>query len=109
MAGFFKRHRRLLWIGGVGFVLVVGGAAVLVPNMVTTRCANACINNLRQVDGAKEQWALEHNATNGVPVVVAEVNAYIKGGAPTCPDGGTYSYGVVDEAPKCTFKGHGLP
>ena len=88
---------------GVGFFVLVGGAAVLIPKVVTTRCANACINNLRQIDGAKEQWALENQKTNGEPVVVAEVNAYIKGGAPTCPEGGTFTYGVVDEMPRCSI------
>src|SRR5204862_5578809 len=37
-------------------------AAIAIPNFVkarTTSQANACINNLRQIDGAKQQWALE--------------------------------------------------
>src|SRR3954466_9617341 len=39
-------------------------AAIAIPNFVRARAtsqANACINNLRQVDGAKQQWALENN------------------------------------------------
>ena len=37
-------------------------AAIAIPNFVkarTTSQMNACINNLRQVDGAIQQWALE--------------------------------------------------
>jgi type II secretory pathway pseudopilin PulG len=37
-------------------------AAIAIPNFVTARQnsqTNACINNLRQIDGAKQQWALE--------------------------------------------------
>ena len=37
-------------------------AAIAIPNFVrarTTSQQNACINNLRQIDGAKQQWALE--------------------------------------------------
>ena len=37
-------------------------AAIAIPNFVkarTTSQTNACINNLRQIDGAKQQWALE--------------------------------------------------
>ena len=98
---------------GVGIFVLIGGAAVAIPNVVMTRCGGSegsCINNLRQIDGAKEQWALENKMTNGAPVVVAEVNAYIKGGAPTCPKGGTYTYGAVDEAPRCSYgNGHFLP
>jgi prepilin-type N-terminal cleavage/methylation domain-containing protein len=38
-------------------------AAIAIPNFVkarTTAQANACVNNLRQIDGAKQQWALEN-------------------------------------------------
>jgi prepilin-type N-terminal cleavage/methylation domain-containing protein len=37
-------------------------AAIAIPNFVRARQTsqtNACINNLRQIDGAKQQWALE--------------------------------------------------
>jgi len=37
-------------------------AAIAIPNFVQARKTsqtNACINNLRQIDGAKQQWALE--------------------------------------------------
>ena len=37
-------------------------AAIAIPNFVrarTTAQMNACINNLRQIDSAKQQWALE--------------------------------------------------
>src|SRR6266478_4702290 len=37
-------------------------AAIAIPNFVRARSTsqkNACINNLRQIDGAKQQWALE--------------------------------------------------
>jgi prepilin-type N-terminal cleavage/methylation domain-containing protein len=42
-------------------------AAIAIPNFVrarTTAQMNACINNLRQIDGAKQQWALEHQAVS---------------------------------------------
>ena len=37
-------------------------AAIAIPNLVkarTTSQKNACIKNLQQIEGAKEQWALE--------------------------------------------------
>src|SRR2546423_7409816 len=46
-------------------------AAIAIPNFVrarTTAQQNACINNLRQIDSAKQQWALETRQTsNAVP------------------------------------------
>jgi prepilin-type N-terminal cleavage/methylation domain-containing protein len=38
-------------------------AAIAIPNFVRARQTsqtNTCINNLRQIDGAKQQWALEN-------------------------------------------------
>ena len=38
-------------------------AAIAIPNFVQARKTsqtNACLNNLRQIDGAKQQWALEN-------------------------------------------------
>src|SRR5438128_4784217 len=84
-------------------------AAIAIPNFVkarTTAQMNACINNLRQIDGAKEQWALETKKGSGSATIDAEVNAYIKGGAPSCPGGGTYDYKPLDTPPTCTTTGH---
>jgi prepilin-type N-terminal cleavage/methylation domain-containing protein len=87
-------------------------AAIAIPNFVkarTTAQKNACINNLRQIDGAKEQWALEKKQAPGATVDEGQVNEYIKGGAPDCPAGGTYAYNTVDNDPTCTTAEHILP
>jgi len=54
-------------------ILIIGViVAVEVANKPSPRTspANACINNLRQIDAAKQEWALEHHATNGEIVIV---------------------------------------
>jgi hypothetical protein len=64
------------------------------------------VNNLRQIDGAKEQWALEKKVAPGSPVVDAEINEYIKNATvtrPKCPGGGDYLYNPVDTNPTCTL------
>jgi hypothetical protein len=67
---------------------------------------NTCINNMRRMDGAKEQWAMANNAANGEPVVMSEVNRYIKEETvPVCPSGGAYIYGTVGAAPRCSVHG----
>ena len=86
-------------------------AAIAIPNFVkarTTAQKNACINNLRQVDGAKEQWGLEKKVSATAATVATEVDEYIKGGAPKCPAGGTYTYGAMNVNPVCTITGHAL-
>src|SRR5688500_4317904 len=86
-------------------------AAIAIPNFVKARGTaqkNACINNLRQIDGAKEQWALENKKSAGSTTTDSEVEAYVKGGRPKCPSGGTYSFNAVDTAPACSITGHTL-
>lgn len=82
-------------------------AAIAIPNFVkarTTAQKNACINNLRQIDGAKEQWALENKKTTGDTADTTAVNAYLKNSAaPACPGGGTYTYGNVGVSPTCSL------
>ena len=70
---------------------------------------NTCINTLRQIDGAKQQWALEKNkAVDAVPTV-KDLLPYLKGGVfPVCPDGGTYFINSVEAVPTCTVAGHAL-
>jgi prepilin-type N-terminal cleavage/methylation domain-containing protein len=79
-------------------------AAIAIPNFVkarTTAQSNACINNLRQIDGAKEQWALETRAAPGATVEEGDVEDYIKNGMPTCPARGEYTVGDLDVDPSC--------
>jgi prepilin-type N-terminal cleavage/methylation domain-containing protein len=76
-------------------------AAIAIPNFIKARStsqANACLNNLRQIDGGEQQWALEtHQVSSNVPATVV---ALVSGGfvrtpggnanGPTCPAGGNY-------------------
>ncbi len=77
------------------------------------RWRNACINNLRQIDAAKNQFALENKKTNGDAVTEADIKPYIKldanGNLPKCPAGGKYVIGKVGENPTCSIDGHVLP
>jgi chromosome segregation ATPase len=72
--------------------------------------ANACINNLRQLDGAKQQWALDKGKTATDVPTAQDLLPYLKDGTfPVCPDGGTYSINAVGEFPTCSIAGHVLP
>jgi hypothetical protein len=71
---------------------------------------NACINNLRQLDAAKQQWALEKNKPTEAVPTAADLLSYLPGGIfPICPDGGTYTLNAVGELPACSINGHDLP
>lgn len=76
--------------------------------------ADACINNLRQIQSAKTEWAQENGKTaNDVPTW-DEINRYIgksrdAGPALKCPAGGTYTLNRVGENPTCSIVRHRLP
>jgi len=71
--------------------------------------ANVCINNLRQMDGAKEQWALQNNKPAYTLVSVQDITPYLhSNNLPACPLGGAYTLNAVGVAPSCTVPGHAL-
>jgi prepilin-type N-terminal cleavage/methylation domain-containing protein len=94
-------------------------AAIAIPNFVrarTTSQANACINNLRQIDGAKQQWALEtKQATNATPNT-SDITGYLRSSV-LCPAGGTtavkltdtYTINDVSTKPTCNIGGTFTP
>ena len=83
-------------------------AAIAIPNFIKARATsqqNACINNLRQIDAAINEWALETGQSNNNPVAsVSTVSAYIKlnssSSVPGCPAGGTYATTTVGATPQ---------
>jgi len=87
-------------------------AAIAIPSFMkarTTSQKNACINNLRQIEAGKEQWALETKQSTGTTADTAVVLVYLKA-TPVCPAGGTYEFGVIGTNAVCTLGGgHVLP
>src|SRR5512143_2731134 len=89
-------------------------AAIAIPNFVrarTTSQKNACINNLRQIDGAKQQWALEAKKAPNASPVYADISVYLKN-AVSCPAAGSdtsftgsYSPNIVSNVPTCISVG----
>ena len=76
-------------------------AAIAIPNFVrarTTSQKNACINNLRQIDGAVQTWALDNKQASTATVSFGAIQSYLKN-AVICPAGGTTfgdSYTITD-------------
>jgi prepilin-type N-terminal cleavage/methylation domain-containing protein len=86
-------------------------AAIAIPNFVKARAtaqANACINNLRQIDAAANQFALEQKKKTGDAINYPDdLTPYIKlnsaGSIPPCPAGGTYTDPNVGSNPVCSL------
>ena len=95
-------------------------AAIAIPNFIRARTqsqTNACINNLRQIDGAIQQWALEMKQAATASVTYSDISAYLKN-AVSCPAAGSdtsfsgsYATATVTDPPTCRISGatHVLP
>lgn len=109
IAGLVTGYLGILW--AVIFIPMM--MAIAIPNFVKARetsQTNWCINNLRQIDTAKQQWALEDGKKPGDVPAAQDLKPYFKNGIfPTCPAGGTYTIGAVSNAPTCSIPGHKLP
>ena len=82
-------------------------AAIAIPSFVrarTTSQANACVNNLRQIDGAKDQYAIENNKTSGAGCDMTACLTYLKK-TPVCKAAGTYTVNNVGTDPVCSVGG----
>ena len=87
-------------------------AAIAIPSFMkarTTSQQNACVNNLRMLEAAKEQWALENKKENGSVIHEADIIKYLGlGKMPVCPQGGRYILNPVGSNARCSCPGHQL-
>jgi hypothetical protein len=75
----------------------------------------SCINALRMIDGAKIEWAIEHNAGTNIVPTLNDLRPYIRLvgdrddlGWLKCPEGGTYTIGRIGEFPQCSIANHNM-
>jgi prepilin-type N-terminal cleavage/methylation domain-containing protein len=82
--------------------------AIAIPSYVHTRArtqANACINNLRQIEAAVQQVVFEKGKHDGDTLTWPDdITPYIKlnssSSIPSCPAGGSYSLQLVGTIPQ---------
>ena len=114
-------------------------AAIAIPNFVRARLGagqcrkpeaarrrsrspqNACIINLRLIDAAKQQWALENNKQNSDTPTAEDIKPYLgrgpAGELPFCPNdparsfATSYSINNIGTKPTCKIEPaiHSLP
>ena len=86
-------------------------ASIAIPNYAQSRGAahrTVCINNLQQIEGAIERWAMEMHKDEGQAVAYSDIQSYLKRSV-VCPAGGTsfedsYTIITVDAPPTCQKK-----
>jgi len=109
-----KTSKAFLWSGftlvEIMIVVAIIGllAAIAIPNFVKARAtsqANACVSNLRQIESAVQEYALETGKHVGDTVRYPDdITPYIKlnssSSIPVCPAGGQYSLLAVGTVPQ---------
>jgi prepilin-type N-terminal cleavage/methylation domain-containing protein len=107
-------------------VLIIGLlVAIAVPQFLQSRETSrvkTCISNLKQLDTAKQQWAIDtKQSTGATPAPTDFVPTYLRA-YPSCPSGGSYTLNDMNTPPECSITGtsgsgfaagekwyHGLP
>lgn len=83
--------------------------SIAVPNFVSARNQSrrrACLENLRSISQAKEQWAMENRMETGSPCTVNDLSPEYMRIFPSCPAAGSYSVNSVGVEPVCSAIGH---
>ena len=98
-------------------------AAIAIPNFLKARSTsqqNACINNMRQIDSAKQQWALETGQGPAATPTAANITVYLgRGGSGSlqsvfCPldpaktTATSYTIGNMSTTPVCLIQPNGI-
>jgi hypothetical protein len=102
LSGLAARRGLPVVLGLVGLIplLLIGGAHSG-PNPEMW-----CFNNLRRIDGAKEQLVQERGLTNGSSVTMADISRFIPPGPDLrCAEHGMYVIGPIGSEPRCTAHG----
>jgi Mg-chelatase subunit ChlD/type II secretory pathway pseudopilin PulG len=95
-----RRQTWLVPVAAAAILLLL--AAITLPNFIRARntsASNAMVNNLRQIEAAKQQWALEHGKSPSDVPTIEDIKDYIKGGLPASVVGETYVLGPVGLQP----------
>jgi hypothetical protein len=104
----------ILVLGLVILLINLFGCCPCMINKDKAAVSNAtiCKHNLKNINLAKEQWALENKkSADAVPTwndLLGSVtpSAPYLSGMPKCPDGGTYTLNAVSKNPTCSIPGH---
>jgi len=106
------KKKLLIKVGAVVIGAVVIVATVLWIRKHEAAATASCVMMLRQIDGAKQQWAIENHKGNGAQMTWDDIRSFFKGlwnGEPPwdeCPGGGHYTIGPIGRLPSCSIKKH---
>lgn len=103
--------RESLVVAAVIVLFICGLAAISIPNFVKARAtseSNAIINNLRQIDAAKQEWAFEQKKSPDDVPTPNDLSPYLEGQLKHPVAGENYVLGKVSEPTIAEIKGKQL-
>ena len=109
-----KVARNGLITGYVSIGLCVLLLPIAIPYYLKSRTIaeqNTCNNYLMQIEGAKQQWALEHKKAQTETPTMDDLKPYFGrdgGKSLKCPVNGTYTIASVGQATTCSIPSHHL-
>jgi len=82
-------------------------ATIAVPKYIRAQTQSqkqSCIYNLKQLDGAVQQWAMDYKKQSSDAVTETAISVYLKNNTiPDEPASGSYQFTIVSETPTCSL------
>jgi len=112
----FKRKGFTLIEIMIVVAIIAIALSIAIPNffrMSSVSKKTVCINNMKKITAAVEQWAIDNNVSSSTAISAQEENDiydnYLRGGKPVCPSGGEYVINPVGSNPQvqCTDEEEG--